>query len=89
MISAEWSGECYILEPIFKQLAMEYGDRLNFARVNIDLGEKIAHNYGVTELPFFLFFKRGELMAHFIGLQSKKILKQQINKLLEPNLHLK
>ncbi len=89
MIGAEWSGECFILEPIFKQLANDYSDQLNFARVNIDLGENITHEYGVTDLPFFLFFRNGELVGHLIGLQSKTRLEQQINNMLKSNPHLK
>lgn len=82
MIGAEWSGECFILKPIFNQLASDYADKVNFAHVNIDLSQGITVEYGVTDLPFFLFFKKGDLVGHLMGLQSKSKLEQHIRKLL-------
>ena len=82
MIGAEWSGECFILEPIFKKVATDYADKVNFAYVNIDLSQGITVEYGVTDLPFFLFFKQGNLVGHLIGLQSKSKLERHIHKLL-------
>ena len=77
-IRADWCGECYIMEPILRQLANEFSENITFAYVNVDTNQEITKQYGVTELPFILYFKNGELLHHLIGLQSKKKLRQYI-----------
>jgi thioredoxin 1 len=73
-IQADWCGECFIMTSLLKQLAIEFADRITFGYVNVDTNEAITKQYGVTELPFLLFFNHGELLHHLIGLHSKRTL---------------
>jgi len=81
-IQADWCGECYIMSTILKQMAAQFADQITFGFINVDTNEEIAKHYGVTELPFLLFFNRGELVDFLIGLQSKKTALQYIEKTL-------
>ena len=81
-VQADWSGECYIMSKIIKEIAVSYHSKIRFARINIDLNEHVTTNYGITELPFLLFFKNGDLVHHLIGLQSRKKLTEHIERYL-------
>lgn len=81
-IQADWCGECYIMRSILRQLAGKLKDQISFGTIDIETNEDIAKHYGVTELPFLLFFSQGELMHHLIGLQSKKKLYDAIRMIL-------
>ncbi len=81
-IGAEWSGNCAIMAPIIECLAGEYEGRIHFGRLDIDANEQIAREFGVTELPFLLFFRDGKLVDHIIGTVSRKVLEVRIKNLL-------
>ena len=81
-VRADWCGECYIMTSMLEQLAAEFPD-ITFGAINVDMNENITKQFGVTELPFILFFHHGELVDFTIGLQSKKTLRQCIEKTME------
>ncbi|MCK6621971.1 MAG: thioredoxin family protein [Calditrichia bacterium] len=82
-VGAEWSGNCAIMAPIIERLAGEYEGQLQFGRLDIDANEQIAREFGVTELPFLLFFRDGKLADFIIGTASRKTIEDRIAKLLE------
>lgn len=81
-IGADWCGTCEIMAPIIERLAADYEGRIKFGRLDIDTNERLAGEYGVTELPFLLFFKEGQLVDHIIGVVSGKVLEERIKALL-------
>ena len=82
-IQADWCGECFIMTSILQQLAQEFSGRVAFACINVDSNEDMIKQYGVTDLPFILFFNHGELVDHLIGLQSRKKLTRRIEKMMD------
>ena len=71
-ITAEWSGCCHIMKPIIDKLAIDFEGKVKFGVVDIEENEKVAKNYGLSDLPIMLFFKNGELVDHIIGLIPQK-----------------
>jgi len=83
-IRADWSGSCDIMAPLMERLATEYAGRIHFGRLDIDANKEIAREFGVTELPFLLFFRDGKLVDFIIGTTSRKTLEDRIKKILKP-----
>lgn len=81
-IGADWSGGCHIMSPILDELAFIYEEQIKFGKVDIQTNEKLANNYGVTDLPILLLFKNGDLRDHVIGTISKKELETRLKSLL-------
>lgn len=81
-VEADWCGTCHIMAPILEKLAHYYEGRIKFGRIDIEANEKIARDYGVSELPFLLFFKDGRLVDHVIGALSEKALDKRLKTLL-------
>lgn len=81
---AEWCGPCRALAPIIDELAEEYKGRpIKIGKLNIDEGADIAAKFDVMSVPTVLIFKKGKIVAHFTGIQSKKTLVEAIEKALE------
>jgi thioredoxin 1 len=70
----EWSGACQIIEPVYRDIANSYDDKVNFYTVDVEKEKGLDKEYGVMEIPTILFFKSGEVIDHTIGLVSKNIL---------------
>lgn len=79
---ADWCAPCKQLAPIIAELAAEYGDRMTFAKIDVNSNQQTATAYGVLNLPTLHVFKGGEVVDQIAGARSKMALK----KALEPHL---
>ena len=79
---APWCGPCRMLAPVVEELAAEYAGRVKVCKLNTDEGPQTSAKYGITSIPTILFFKKGEMVAQVMGLQSKSVLQEKLNALL-------
>ena len=75
---APWCGPCKAIAPILEELAVEYGDKLKIAKVNIDDHNEVAAQYNIRAIPTMLVFKGGQLVDQIVGMQSKASLKAKL-----------
>jgi thioredoxin 1 len=68
---AEWCGPCHAVEPILKELADEYGDRIRFAKLDIDANMQTASRYDVLSIPTAILFEGGEPQETVIGARPR------------------
>jgi thioredoxin 1 len=78
----KWSGACQIIEPVYNELARSYNGIADFYTVDVEKEKALEKMYGVTELPTILFFKSGIVIDHAVGLSSKNLLIEKIEKAL-------
>lgn len=79
---AEWCGPCRSMIPILDRIAHQYNDKVLIAKVNTDENQELAMEFNVRNIPFFLFFKNGEVVDRHVGTISESALKQKIDSLL-------
>ncbi len=79
---AEWCGPCKMIAPILDQIAVEYEDRLEIAKVDVEGCQSTAMKYGIRSIPTLMLFKDGVVEAQHVGMLSK----EQLQKLLEPRV---
>ena len=77
-VFATWCGPCKHMEPYFKELAEEFGDKYTFGKLNIDEARDVAVEFGIMSVPTFLFLKKGKLIGQEVGYMSKDDLKEKI-----------
>ena len=80
-VGATWCGSCYIMEPILSEIDREYHNKLTIGKINIEYAEEIVVQYGIKNLPTYLFFKNGELVDQIVGALSKTSLSNKISTL--------
>jgi len=79
---AEWCAPCLAAAPVLEELAKEYVDRVNFAKVNVDGNNSLAAKYGIAAIPTMLIFKDGQPVQQIVGYKSRKEHKKTLNELL-------
>ncbi|MFN8869420.1 MAG: thioredoxin TrxA [Pseudomonadota bacterium] len=79
---AEWCGPCKMIAPILDEAAVQYGDRLQIAKMNVDENREIPGKFGIRGIPTLMLFKGGELAATKVGAMSK----QQLAAFLDDHL---
>ncbi len=73
---AEWCGPCKMLGPVLEKL-----ENINIIKVDVDIHQQLAMNYGIMSVPSLLFFKNGQLVKKEIGFRSEEDLKNIISNL--------
>jgi len=79
---AVWCGPCSMMAPVVDEIAEEMGDKVVVGKVNVDESKEIAMNYGIRNIPTFLFFKNGEIAEKIVGAVDKSEIIAILDKLL-------
>lgn len=76
---APWCGPCRQIAPVVEQLAGENAGSAKVVKLNVDVAQAAAHNYGVSSIPTLMVFKNGEVVDRFVGLQPKSRLQDALD----------
>lgn len=76
---ADWCGPCRMLTPVLEEVAKEMGDKVTFAKLDIENSQKIAGSFQVTSVPTLILFKDGKEVNRLIGLRDAKGIKDFIS----------
>lgn len=71
---APWCGPCKAIAPVLEEIAVEMGEKLSIAKVNVDDNDAISAEYGVRAIPTLLLFKGGRVVEQIVGMTSKDAL---------------
>ncbi len=80
---APWCAPCKMQGPIVEEVSKEIGDKAKVAKLNVDENKAKAEEFGVMSIPTLKIFKDGKEVEDMIGLQSKEVLLENINKHLK------
>ena len=69
--SAVWCGPCKMLDPIVKQLAVDWDGKVKVVKIDADQNPGIVTQYSVMGIPTLLFFKGGEIKERITGYMPK------------------
>ena len=79
---AEWCGPCKMIAPILDEVAKDYGDKLQIAKINVDENQQVPAKFGSRGIPTLILFKNGAVAAQKVGALSKS----QLTAFLDGNL---
>lgn len=79
---APWCGPCRTLSPVVERLAMVYGARVRFCKLNVDENPLASRKYQVMSVPTILLFKHGQIAGMSVGAVSEGELRTRIESVL-------
>ncbi len=79
---AAWCMPCKIMAPVMEELADDYGEKVIFAKLNIDENLEVANRYNVMSIPLFIIFKQGRPVERIIGAVGRGPLEEALKKQL-------
>jgi len=80
---ADWCGPCKIVEPILKELAIEYQGKLNIYRVDTQAQPELAAAFGIQSIPSLLFVPLNDRPQMAVGALPKEALEKTIKEVLK------
>lgn len=79
---APWCGPCKAIAPTLEALEKTYGDKMTFAKVNVDENPLSPSKYNVQAIPTLIFFKNGKVADQITGMVGKEKLETTIKAVL-------
>ena len=79
---ADWCAPCRQISPIIDELAGEFGDRMNFYKLDTNVNPRVPTEQGVLGLPTIQIFSGGEVVKSFTGGKTKAALIRAIEEFI-------
>lgn len=79
---ATWCGPCKVVAPVLEQLAAEHGDKVTFAKIEVDQNPTVPRDYQVLSIPTLMLFQNGEPTTKLVGAKSKSAILKELDGLL-------
>ena len=79
---APWCGACKVVAQIIREVAEEYSQKAKIGTLNTEQERDSAVEFGISGLPTVILFKGGQVRERWVGLTSKKDIRQAIDQLL-------
>jgi thioredoxin 1 len=79
---APWCGPCRAIAPVVEELAKKFGNRMTFAKCNVDDSPITPVKYGIKAIPTLLLFKEGQLAGQLTGMTDRTKLEAAIENVL-------
>ena len=77
---APWCGPCRAIAPVVEELAGTFGDKIKFAKCNVDDNPVTPGKFGIKSIPTLILFDGGEIIDKVIGIVAKSKLEEMLNK---------
>ncbi|MCB9882716.1 MAG: thioredoxin [Planctomycetes bacterium] len=79
---ASWCAPCRSMTPLVEQLAGELGDKVRVCKMDTESNPETPSEYGITGIPAFLVFQKGELKGRAMGAMRYDALKEFVQQYL-------
>jgi thioredoxin 1 len=64
---ADWCGPCKTQDPILEDLQSEWGDRVQFEKIDVDENQDVANEYQVRSIPTIVVENDDGVVERFVG----------------------
>ena len=86
---AAWCGPCLVLSPTLEKLAKKADKTCRLVKVNTDIQQDLAVQYGIRSIPTVKLFIDGEEAGEFIGAlpenEVRRWLDEHLSKMFLPS----
>lgn len=73
-----WCVPCKMMAPVLNDIADEYYEKINIAKLDVDRFQPVAAHYKVRNIPTMVLFKNGKEIDRFVGVKPKDYLVRQL-----------
>lgn len=68
---ATWCGPCVMAGPVVDALADDYKGKVKIGKLDVDVNQTTASQYGVMSIPTVILFKDGKEIARKVGFAGR------------------
>jgi thioredoxin 1 len=75
---AAWCGPCKMVAPVVEEIAAEYSEQLQVAKMDVDSNRDTPAQYGIQGIPTLILFKDGEEATRIVGFRPKDAMVEEL-----------
>lgn len=79
---ASWCGPCKIISPIVEEIAKNYDGKIKVGKIDVDKQDTLSNKFKISSIPTIVILKDGNIIKTFIGVQDKKNITDEIDKII-------
>lgn len=80
VFSATWCGPCKMFAPTYEDLKIQYDGVVQFEKYDAQADPEIFAQYRVKSIPTILLLNGETIVQSYLGVQSKAVIENAINK---------
>lgn len=69
---AHWCGPCHALVPVLEDVAVERGQRVTMARINVEHCPIAARTFAIKSIPTVVILRNDLVKERLVGLRGKQ-----------------
>lgn len=69
---ADWCGPCKTQEPILEEMKEDWGDRVEFEKIDVDENQDVANSYQVRSIPTLVVENDDGVVERFVGVTQRE-----------------
>lgn len=77
--SAVWCPPCKMLEPIVQRVSLEYQEKLDVYKVDIDENPGLSVRFNISGVPTMMIFRNGKEVKKLVGFRDYDTLKKEVD----------
>src|SRR5262249_51253757 len=82
---AAWCGPCRMLGPVLEDVVADHDGEVLLAKVDVDAEPELAARSGVQGIPAVKAFRRGQVVAEFVGAKPRAAVETFVESLAGPS----
>lgn len=79
---ATWCGPCVMAGPVVDELADDYAGKVVIGKLDVDVNQTTAQQYGVMSIPTVIMFKDGKEVARKVGFAGRPMYENLIKQVV-------
>jgi putative thioredoxin len=79
---ADWCAPCRQLGPVLEREASKRSGRLELVKLDVDANPTVSRSYGIQGIPAVKAFRKGQVVAEFVGAQPPATVERFLDSLL-------
>src|SRR6266849_5947782 len=79
---ADWCAPCRQLGPVLEREASKRSGKLELVKLDVDANPTVSRSYGIQGIPAVKAFRKGRVVAEFVGAQPAPAVERFLDSLL-------
>ena len=69
---ADWCGPCKTQDPILEDIEEDWGDSVQFEKIDVDENQDVANEYQVRSIPTLVVENDDGVVERFVGVTQRE-----------------
>jgi len=75
---ADWCGPCKTQDPILEEIVEDWGDRVQFEKIDVDENQDVANEYQVRSIPTVVVENDDGVVERFVGVTQREAIESAL-----------